>query len=161
MMKGIRAISFVMLMLAAPIGIVFIGADLPVQESPEALSDFPTSGEPLENMAPSFDAGHLEPFFTENRGQFGQWPARYYAQGRPFSVAFGDGWIVYYLQGGDGVEDSSGAVVRVTFVGANTVSPNGREVLGHKSHYLRGSDPSGWVTQVSNYRTVVYQELWD
>ena len=161
MVKGVRAIIFVMLMLAAPIGIVFIGADLPEQESQPGLSDFPTSGEPLENIGPSFDAGLFEPFFTENRGQFGQWPARYYAQGRPFSVAFGDGWIVYYLQGGDGPEDSSAAVVRVTFVGANAVPPNGREVVGQKSHYLRGSDPSGWVTQVSNYRTVVYQELWE
>ncbi|MCK4969980.1 MAG: SBBP repeat-containing protein, partial [Thermoplasmata archaeon] len=25
----------------------------------------------------------------------------------------------------------------------------------------RGSDPSRWVTQISNYRTVVYPELWD
>ncbi|MCK5251990.1 MAG: SBBP repeat-containing protein, partial [Thermoplasmata archaeon] len=155
------AISFVMLMLAAPIGIVFIGADLPVQEPLPTLSDIPTSGEPLGDVAPSFDAGLFEPFFTENRGQFGQWPARYYAQGRPFSVAFGDGWIAYNLQGGDGIEDSSGAVVRVTFVGANTASPNGREIIGHESHYLRGSDPSGWVTQVLNYRQVVYQELWD
>ena len=118
MVKGVRAIIFVMLMLAAPIGIVFIGADLPVQESLPSLSNSPTSDEPLEIMAPSFDAGQFEPFFTENRGQFGQWPARYYAQGRPFSVAFGDGWIAYNLQGGDGIEDSSGAVVRVTFAWA-------------------------------------------
>jgi hypothetical protein len=155
MVKGVRAISFVILMLVGPLGIVFIGADLPQQEPAPTLSDLP-SGEPLVQMAPSFDAGLLEPFFTENRGQFEGWPARYYAQGKPFSVAFGDGWIAYYLQGGDGIEDSSGAVVRVTFVGANAASPNGREILGHKSHYLRGSDPSHWVAQVPNYRTVVY-----
>ncbi len=161
MVKGVLAISFVMLMLAAPLAIVFIGADLPIPEPQPALSDFPASGEPLGDVAPPFDAGQVEPFFTENRGQFGQWPARYYAQGRPFSVAFGDGWIAYDLQGGDGVEGSSGTIVRVTFVGANAVSPNGLDVLGHKSHYLRGSDPSRWVTQVRNYRTVVYQELWE
>jgi len=102
-----------------------------------------------------------EPFFTENREQFGTWSARFYAQGGPWSVALGYGWIAYDLHTSRGMESDGGRVVRVTFSGANDVIPEGSGTLEHKYNYLHGPDPTGWVTGVPNHKYVVYTDLWD
>jgi hypothetical protein len=59
---------------------------------------------------------------------------------------------------GPGRED----VVRMSFVGASHDSRvAGRGRLEAVSNYLRGSDPSGWITGVPSFSQVVYSGLYD
>jgi hypothetical protein len=54
------------------------------------------------------------------------------------------------------------AVVGMTFVGANRAPRvTGRGRLAGVSNYLRGRDPSRWVTGVPNFSQVVYRDLYD
>lgn len=101
------------------------------------------------------------PLFTENRGQFGDWPARFYARGTALSVALGDGWVAYHLHDAGEGGEGCGRVVRVSFPGARQVAPTGAGDGGHMSHFLLGRDPSGWVTDVPGHGSVVYGDLWD
>ncbi len=99
--------------------------------------------------------------FTENRGQFGDWPARFYSRGTALSVALGDGWVAYDLHDASEGGEDLGRVVRVSFPGARQVGPLGSGGGGHVNHFLLGRDPSGWVTDVPSHGSVVYRDLWD
>jgi hypothetical protein len=57
--------------------------------------------------------------------------------------------------------NGGGRVVRVTFLGANEVIPEGTDTLVHRNNYLLGSDPTGWVTDVPNHQRIFYNGLWD
>ena len=62
---------------------------------------------------------------------------------------------------GEASEDTSGAVLRMKLVGANP-SPlvTGLEELPGKSHYLIGSDPAKWRTNVPTYAKVKYENVY-
>ncbi len=62
---------------------------------------------------------------------------------------------------GDGAEDSSSAMLRSRFVGANP-QPQvvGLDRLAGRSNYLIGSDPSQWHTNIANYGAVEYRNLY-
>ena len=47
------------------------------------------------------------------------------------------------------------------FIGANEVSPKGRDKQETKVNYFIGSDPNKWYTNVTTYSDVVYPELYD
>jgi hypothetical protein len=102
-----------------------------------------------------------EPFFTENQNQFGPWSARFYSHGGSWSIALGDGWVAYDLHDEQQGESRSGRVILVTFTGANQVIPEGSDTLTRKNHYLFGPDMAGWITDVSNHRSIVYKDLWN
>ena len=52
-------------------------------------------------------------------------------------------------------------VVRMSFVGANPAPKiEGRGVLGGRSNYLLGSDPSAWRTNVPHYASAVYEGIY-
>jgi hypothetical protein len=54
------------------------------------------------------------------------------------------------------------AAVRMTFVGAHRAPQVvGRGRLESVSNYLRGRDPSNWITGVPNFSQVVYRNLYD
>jgi len=96
----------------------------------------------------------------ENRGQLGRGDVVLYATGDPLSVAFGAGWVDYSLRTVDG-EDVAALQFRVRFEGATLVAPEGRGVLDHPTHFLRGGASSGWVTGVRSFSEVLYEGLWD
>jgi len=55
----------------------------------------------------------------------------------------------------------SGALVRVSFAGANPVRPQGRGETPTRSHFFLGDDPAMWRTNIRSYREVVYKDLYD
>jgi hypothetical protein len=110
--------------------------------------------------APPPDGPVPHPSFTENRGQFGDWPARFFAHGGACSVALGEGWVAYDIHGQDPTS-MGGTVVRVTFEGASGAVPEGEGPPGPVSHYLHGRDPARWVTDVPSHGSVRYADLWD
>lgn len=125
--------------------------------SVQPSADPPTEVIQAPEPDPVTRAPTREPLFTENRGQYGSWPARFYSHGDRLSVALGDGWVAYDVHGAGSMD----RVVRVTFPGSLPVAPEGSGEAGHVSHYLLGRDPSGWVTDVPSHPSVVYRDLWD
>ena len=114
----------------------------PFPDNPDVGSQGPDVNIPDgAGLGPAPLAPAVEPFFTENMGQFGQWSARFYAHGGPFSIALGAGWVAYDVQGADRDPEAGGTVVRVTFPGALDTVPFASGTLGHKNNYLHGQDP--------------------
>jgi hypothetical protein len=114
-----------------------------------------------EALAPSDLLGSLEGFFIENLGQFGEGAGRYYSIGKPLSVSLGTGWMAYRLEGTDCQNDARSTVVKIVLEGANPVSPQGKQPVGHGFNFIRGQDTSRWVTGARTYHQVVYEDLWD
>ncbi|NOQ53840.1 MAG: hypothetical protein GQ558_04450, partial [Thermoplasmata archaeon] len=98
----------------------------------------------------------IQGFFTENRGQLDE-EVRFHAAGDPLSIYLGVGWMAYRLQGDDGTI----SVVRVDFEGSNPMEPVGGDVMGHRTSYIIGRDPGGWVSDAHSYREVVYVDIWE
>lgn len=58
--------------------------------------------------------------------------------------------------------DLTGVAIDMSFVGANTgIIPQGMEESDAKYHYLRGNDPAQWNTNLSAYRKLRYNGLWE
>lgn len=56
----------------------------------------------------------------------------------------------------------SGVAIDMSFVDANTgIIPQGMEESDAKYHYLRGNDPAQWNTNLSAYRNLRYNGLWE
>ena len=100
----------------------------------------------------------VESFFVENRGQGGEGAGLYYAEGEPFSVALGIGWVGFDVHDADG---SGGALIRMGFPYANAVPPRGQDACGSRLNFLVGDDPGMWQRDVKCYRLVIYADLWD
>ncbi len=97
--------------------------------------------------------------FTENMGQVGKGGGRYYTEGHPLSVAFGNGWMSYWWRGER--VGLGGVLIRVDFEDANDVEPRGIDQIDRYKNYLIGSDPGGWRTGVRTFEKVLYEGLWD
>jgi hypothetical protein len=114
--------------------------------------------------------------FTENRGQVGNDDVRYYIHGG--GIWFNDDgvWIEVRKNvesrgqgseaGGQGDEllDSGKddrVIIKQEFVGANNVSPEGREKLSWNSNFFYGNDSTKWCTEVPNYAEVYYENIFD
>ncbi|NOQ54513.1 MAG: hypothetical protein GQ558_07915, partial [Thermoplasmata archaeon] len=160
-LKGVRTICVVMLLLLGSLVVAVDGIDRLVQDPGRPSPEYSTQVEGPITTNPLTDGGPIAPSFTENSGQFGQWPAKYYTMGRPFSVAFGEGWIAYCLQGEDSGGSRTSRVIRVSFEGAADASPEGQGTLGCVNNYLHGQEPSSWITDVPNYERIVYPDLWE
>ena len=57
--------------------------------------------------------------------------------------------------------DVAGHTVRLTFQGANDVTPVGIEPLAGVHNYFIGDDPSEWRTGVRAFGQVVFEDLWE
>jgi len=124
--------------------------------------------------------------FTENQGQFGEKTKfRCNAMGATFYFATGEVAYLFSRQTDERMEETmgpwtsvsdmpdspdrfsrprykrEGLLVRAGFVGAN---PNaevvGEGMLPHKCNYFYGNDPSKWHTDVPNYSSVRYQNIY-
>jgi len=101
--------------------------------------------------------GYMKGWFTENRGQIQNHDVCLVYTGSDYSIAFVERGYFIKFSG----EENSSSMVMVTFEGANSVVPEGREKLTHESNYFIGNDSSGWRTKVSNYNKIIYEEIYD
>ncbi len=133
------------------------------------LSMVPASG-PLndgieQSVAPAFESpdlgfdGAVAGAFTTNMGQVENADVRFYTDS---GIAMGNGWMM--LQVASPASESAIqeiSTVRFNFVGANHVEPEGIGKASWQSSFFLGNRSSDWITEVDNYRAVLYRDLWD
>ena len=94
--------------------------------------------------------------FEENTGQTDK-AVDFLSRGSGYSVFLTDGDAVLVLGGSD-----SEYVVRLDLVGANTdLNVAGQDQLAGTSNYLIGNDESNWQTNVDNYSSVYYENVYE
>jgi len=98
-------------------------------------------------------------FFNENRGQFDE-AIRFVAITDFGKVIFYDSRIVYALNRYEAGKIFAVDYVTLTFPGSNVVKPKGMGLESHQSNFFIG-DSKDWVVGARNYRSIVYQGLWD
>ncbi len=137
--------------------VLLVGALLPVLGPMEKFKEhmpLPGEGGPEPEMEEGSEyLKQAEGFFTENLGQTGDGDVHFlFSEG---SVAFLWSGIQVELKDRDQCQK-----VLVSFEGANSVVPEGRGLLAHRSSFFQGDDPSTWVSGARSYRELVYRELY-
>ena len=118
-------------------------------------------------------------YFVENAGQLGNRDVLFYTDLGDVQMGFGESSVLikmvereptpaiepsieeFSLRSSSQEVASHGVLVRLSFGGANTVVPKGREPLPFMSNFFIGSDPAKWRTGVESYREIVYEDLYD
>lgn len=95
--------------------------------------------------------------FTENMGQIGNAEVLFYASSG--NIAFTRDSVLLYASATTG--DNVTQAIRISFPGSNDVGPAGRDPAAWHSNYLSSGTPEFWNTGVTNYREVIYKDLWD
>jgi len=101
--------------------------------------------------------------FTENRGQWDE-RALFRADAGGAAMWFtADGVYYQFVRPARGSDDTfEQLVVKTTIVGANPAPRvSGAERLAHRNNYFTGDDPSGWHTDVPNFRAIVFEGVYD
>jgi len=93
--------------------------------------------------------------FTQNQGQIKNHDIRFTMQGS--GLWFTDDGVWFDIKDGNG----KAVILKQGFVDANLVRPQGKEPMGYYSNFFYGNDPMEWKTQVSNFKEIFYEDLWD
>lgn len=107
------------------------------------------SGEPPAAVAAPLPRGHFE----ENLGQADPDAALLARHGR-LTLLFTATGVAMRVRDAEGARE-----VRMTFPGASPAAPVGALPLPGRSHYLRGADEAGWVTDARHFGRVEYHGL--
>ncbi len=142
-------------------------------EQPQPEVRAPT--EPVVAPAAKHTLGTLPLAFVENKGQLDA-TVKYVVRGPRGSIFFTPTEVVFEIRQREipgpkrsaaaepetAVEEQRrGAVVRVSFPGANTDPVvEGRKELPGKVNVLRGTDPTKWQTDLRSYAEVVYRDIY-
>jgi hypothetical protein len=124
------------------------------------------------------DYGKLPLSFILNKGQQND-EVKYHAQGGGFQCRFGTEkiWFTVFQSETDSAPQGSvhhhsiktprlkrkgnGMNLVWGFLGANPAArPEGRAKQAGIVNFLRGNDPTQWITAISTYNEVAYRELW-
>ncbi len=97
-------------------------------------------------------------FFIENKGQV-DGEVKFVAVTEFGKVLFYDSKVQYLLERYEDRNLTGMDVITLTFPSSSIVSPQGMGLLPHHTNYFVG-DPSDWVTDVGNYRSIIYEDLW-
>ena len=173
--RGVLLSSLVVLSLLA----VMLSVPFPSPAMRERDAAVPATNHVRHGILDTFDS--IGGYFIENRGQVNGLD-RYYSTGNP-SVAFRDDGVMFVVsehidtpmqrsrEWGDrqhllpthNQENASTKSVAylLRFENANRVAPVGRGRLPFNSNYFIGNDPSKWRTDVPNYASVAYEDLYD
>lgn len=127
----------------------------------------------VPHLNPGTDwSGQAEVYFTRNEGQ---WDSAVLFRA---STANADVWLcrdaIVWQFSGPGKGNAAGSaaispagdrfdrvVVRSEFTGSNTtVSVTGTSQVDYVCHYFLGNDPSRWRTDVPNFETVTYRDIY-
>jgi hypothetical protein len=115
------------------------------------------------SSAPAAPAGsYAVPLsFEPNQGQAGP-EVKFLSRSRGYTLFLTATEAVIAMRaGGPASADRQTQTLRMQLVGANpTARVTGEQALGGKVNYVRGSDPSGWRTDISTYARVRYEEIY-
>ncbi|GMK41265.1 hypothetical protein PCCS19_43210 [Paenibacillus sp. CCS19] len=76
-------------------------------------------------------------------------------------IGFSSDEVLFVFTGKDIRNESIGTALSLQFIGASrSARITSRREDSNKSHYFIGNDASKWRTDLSNYREIVYEELW-
>jgi len=92
-------------------------------------------------------------WFTENQGQIPN--SDIYLTYVHGGVSFMESAVLFRI--GEGILSD---MVKISFPGANLVTPVGVGKLEHTTNYFLGNDPDSWHIDVINYERVLYQDLY-
>jgi len=96
-------------------------------------------------------------WFTENEGQYGNPEVGFAYSSQGCSIGFVEsGYLMNIADGYGGT-----GIVRVRFMNANPVIPEGRDELECTSNFYLGKDTDNWRSGVRSYREVLYEDLYD
>ncbi len=168
------------LSLAVLVSTTVAGA-LPVGPSPNTMvpihpevpsSIAPATQQAIENLS-RVSGGQ----FSENVGQLPDGWIRYYSPLGSTHLMLGPGGVVISLLEASPPnrfesshpafslrppeERIHGVSVKLSFLNANDVAPQGVGILPYRSHFFLGSNPNEWKTHVRNFRAVTYSNLYD
>ncbi len=59
------------------------------------------------------------------------------------------------------LDQSSGHVLKYSFIGANGVEPVGQKVISKNTNFLIGDDPDKWAIDIPSYSEVLYEDIWE
>lgn len=107
---------------------------------------------PIATTEPVTTPSHLETtrtVYTANVGQLADDSILYYSQS---GIAFKESAVSLY---------AGGSAITYTFPGSNAVEPVGKDRTTWNSNFFYGNDPEGWRTNVANYETIVYEDVWN
>ena len=137
--------------------LLFAGALLPAA-GPSSSAAARPSTEPAQASETAIEAqlGSLPLYFVANRGQADE-RVNFYVQGSETNVYFTNRGITYLLSDRD--SDKRWAV-KLDFVGANQVTPQGRGRTPATINYFKGPQED-WKTDIPTYSGLVYRDLWD
>lgn len=139
------------------------------QVAPDLLRQAPQLGAPASDGAqadPERALADLPLAFVANRGQWAD-PVHFRVQAGPLDVwCESAGWTVVVERpdvGRDGLplDTTKGVALGLRFEGADPRAlPDGRLRQGGRHHWLRGSDPEAWITDVPSYERLRWRELY-
>lgn len=76
-------------------------------------------------------------------------------------IGFSSTEVLFVFTRTNARNETLGTALSLQFIDANrSVRITGRREDSNKSHYFLGNDPANWRTDLSNYREIVYEELW-
>jgi beta-propeller repeat-containing protein len=134
--------SFSIWVVVGLLALLFCGDLLPGQQAPKAdISRIKSS------------MGQLPLYFVENRDVYPD-EVKFYVQGAHKTLFFTNDGITFRLKGQD-----RGWVVKLDFVGANEVQPEGQSKQEAVFSYFKGSEKD-WKAGLPSFSKVVYRDLW-
>jgi len=159
-----------LLSIGAGLGLATVAIAVGASRGPDAVRASPPAAQPAvatssalrqQQLASTF--AKLPVTFTENRGQTDA-RVRYYAQGNQFGFFMTPSEVVLSLtkrHAASTTQTADQIALALRFEGRNPqVEPQGVLPSGGVVNDLHGSDPTQWKTQISQYRDVVYRDLW-
>jgi len=117
--------------------------------------DHEVSGTDTVGITRSF--GNLPLYFIENQGQLDE-NVDYYLKGADKTLYFTSEGITFVLTGKDNGERRRW-VVKLDFVGADAVTPQGADQQEAVFSYFKGK-PEDWHTGIPTFSKLVYEDLW-
>ncbi|GAB3760876.1 hypothetical protein GCM10028796_10170 [Ramlibacter monticola] len=91
--------------------------------------------------------------FEADAGQLGE-GVDFAASGLGYAVRLSGGSAELLLEG-------AAQPVRLELVGADPAAPEGQDLLATRSNYLVGADSSRWITDIVNYGSVLYRDVYE
>ena len=152
----------------------------------ERISDVESIGSDFQSGV----AQHLNSFFTANYGQVGSDEVKYYIQGQGVWFT-SNGVVMQIVGKGESergteyidplfetdinlyhspftihpsmnqMKHLKRTVIQFNFLNSNSITPIGFDRLPHKSNFFYGNDSSQWCTNVPNYASIVYENIYD
>jgi len=113
-----------------------------------------------EQHYPTEDAklalSNINGYFIENNGQIDDPDIYYYHYQESLGIGFLEGAYILTLMD----ERNLTSVVQVHFQGSNPVIPVGLDPQDHTTNYFLGNDPNSWATDITNFGSVAYHDLY-